>query len=429
MYDTCLSTVSSQLNGIKSLTINYGSMDSRTADAASEQIKNVIEQLVTVANTKIGSTYIFGGEQADSAPFHLNSDYSVTYNVSQQAEDASDVYVDKGQLASFGISGRQAFYGTDKIALGDVSNSYTGDIYSNTDYFSYVIDTSNNKINTIDADGNTTTLELSSGVYTGASLAKEIQKQLNDPDGSGDPTDDFVVAFDSSTRKFLITNNSGEDVTFDWSASKSKAASVLGYSNGVEVVASGQIEKSDYDAGRKSFLVEITGDGTTTGEISSRATYKCSTDGGLTWIENLTVNTGGVDATADITIDDSNHTIVVNGDTITIENGVFTGEELASKIATALGATDFAVTYNADTRKFTITNNKSSTVTINWSGSTVGGVLGFENVNSVLSSGSSDTSDYVAGMFIDGAGVGECNEQWHKIDIRDDGHSYRRGIK
>lgn len=432
MYDTCFSTVSSQLSGIKSLAINYGSMDSELQDAASEQIKNVIEQLVTVANTKIGSTYIFGGEQADSAPFHLNSDYSVTYNVSQQAEDASDVYVDKGQLASFGISGRQAFYGTDKIALGDVSNSYTGDIYSNTDYFSYVIDTSNNKINTIDADGNTTTLELSSGVYTGASLAKEIQKQLNDPDGSGDPTDDFVVAFDSSTRKFLITNNSGEDVTFDWSASS--AANDLGFNkdsvDGVKTVASGQIMESDYDSGRRSFMVKITTGGSTTGELDSRAKYRYSIDGGANWLPptdtglTVNVNTGGADSTADITIGGSNKGLHVTFDgvdtVVELNEETYTGAGLADAIESAFevkGINGMQVTYSADTRKFTITNQSGKVVTIDWSDpqSTVAGVLGFGTTESVLNNGNSDTSDYIAGMFIDGSGIANTTNNGIKL--------------
>lgn len=400
MYNTAFSSISGQLGSLTNLANTYGTMDKGLRDAAGEQIQATIEQLVTVGNMKIGSTYIFGGQQANAAPFQLNSDYSVTYNVSRQAEDATSVYVDKGQLGQFGVSGREAFYGTEKVAFGSVSNLYTGEVYSNTDRFVYVVDDSaGTGNNTITVNGET--VALTAGVYTGAGLARELQKQLQQQLGH-----DVTVAFDSTSRKFLITNRVGGDITFNWSDSASTAANLLGFDHVDSILKAGGTEKSDSDTGRKAFLVRTATAGSTSGALGSRATYRYSVDGGATWSEQITVNTGGADSTADIIIDDANHTILLNGAAVTLANGTYTGSSLADEIQAKLGA-GFTVSHNADTRKFSITNTTGNLATLNWSnaGATAGGVLGFDNVDSVVSNGSSDTSDYVAGMFIDGRGV------------------------
>jgi flagellin-like hook-associated protein FlgL len=408
MYDTCFTSVSDQLTNLFQFAGTFDSMDEGLQESAVEQVKGVIEQLVTVANTKLGNAYIFGGQQTDSAPFRLNNDYSVTYNVDATAEDATRVYVGKSQTALYGISGRAAFYSSSKIAYGSVGNQYTGDIYSNTDSFAYVIETGSN--DTIRVDG-VSLSPLTSGAYTGSGLAKEIASKL----GS-----DYSVAFDSTTRKFVITNNTGSNVTLDWSTSN--AASTLGFDNIDSVLASGKTETSDLDTGRKSFLIQIINSGSTTG-AAGRATYQYSIDGGTTWLggaTGITVSTGGADTTAeDITIDGTNDRfyVIENGTSrlIELDNDIYTGSvtdpastlnDLAEEIQDKLGA-GYLVSYNASTRKFSITNNTTGIVTFDWSnaGSTAAGVLGFDNVDSVVSSGASDTSDYDAGMFIDGAGV------------------------
>lgn len=392
MYDTSLNTLEGQLEIVGRLAAGYGTADDGIRQSSVEELKNIIEHLVAVANTKLGDTYIFGGQQADSVPFRLNNDYSVTYNVSQQGEDATDIYLDKGQLGQFGLSGREALYSTAKIAFGEVGNAYEGDIYSNTESFAYVIDASNNTMYV-----NGAAVNLTAGVYTGARLAQEIQGRLGV---------DYSVAFDSSTRKFVITNNTSAQVTFNWSNPLATASGVLGFDNLDSVITAGATETSDLDTGRKAFLVKISAGGATTGALASRATYSYSVDGGITWSAAMAVNTGGADTTADMVIDATNNTFYRNGAAVTLTNGTYTGDGLAAEIEAQLGA-GYTVDYEASTRKYTITNNTGSVVTFNWSNSasTAAGVLGFDNIDSVVSNGSSDVGDYDAGMFIDGAGV------------------------
>jgi flagellin-like hook-associated protein FlgL len=398
LYDTAFGSVGDQLANVTQMINTYDTMDAGVREGAGEEINGIIEQLVTVGNTKLGNTYIFGGKQAASPPFQLNSDYSVTFNIDQYGEGATQIYLDESQTGKFGISGREAFYGSSKAAFGSVSNGYTGDIFSNPDSFAYVVDGSNN---TMCVDGAAVTL--ASGVYIGGGLAKEIQNQL----GSG-----YTVAFDSRSRKFLITNNTGTAVTFNWSDAGATARGLLGFDSIDSVAAVGGTEKSDLDTGRKSFLAKITNDRS----FAGGPTYQYSVDGGTTWSTDMKVTTGGADTVADIAIDGTNNGLYLNGAAVTLTNGLYTGASLAAEVQTQLG-TGFAVTYDAGTRKFDITNNTGAVVTFNWSniGATAGGVLGFDNVDSVTSAGTVDTSDYVAGMFIDGAGVGNATNNRIKL--------------
>ncbi len=123
----------------------------------------------------------------------------MTYTVSADGEDATSIYVDSSQLGQFGLSGREALYSTTKIAFGNVTNAYQGDIHSNTDSFAYVINAGNRTMYV-----NGAAVNLTQGVYTGNTLAREIQTQLGA---------DYSVAFDSTTRTFVITNNTTGSVT------------------------------------------------------------------------------------------------------------------------------------------------------------------------------------------------------------------------
>lgn len=402
IYDSSLSNIESNLKQLSEMANTYGSTDSSLRQSYVQGLENIIEQLVTVGNTKLGESYVFGGQQADAAPFRLNNDYSVSYNVSADAEDATNIYVDADQLGKFGLSGREVLYSTSKIAFGDVDNAYQGDIYSNTDSYAYVISAANRAIMVNGAAVNLTT-----GVYTGAALAKEIETRLGA---------NYSAAFDSTTRKFVITNNGPAAVTLNWSNAGATAASTLGFDAVDSVVGTGQTEASDADSGRKSFLVRIIAGGATTGALASRATYSYSVDSGTTWSAAMAVGTGGADTTADITIDGTNNTLYRNGAAITLTNGTYTGATLATEIQTRLGA-GYSVSYDAGTRKFSIANNSGSVAVFNWSnaGATAAGVLGFDNADSVVSSGSTDIGDYDAGMFIDGAGIANTTNNRIKL--------------
>ncbi len=110
-------TIESAFDGIhtllaraKELAIAQASstMDAATRESTSEEIKGIMEQLVTIGNTKVGGSFVFGGKKAETVPFVLNDvDYSVTF---QGTDDVPTVFVDSGEREKMGMSGRDVFY-------------------------------------------------------------------------------------------------------------------------------------------------------------------------------------------------------------------------------------------------------------------------------------------------------------------------------
>lgn len=81
-YDSSVSKIHDLLLRAKEIAIQQGSdtSDRSSRFSASEEIKGIIEQLVSIGNTNLSGIYIFSGKNLLSTPFVLNEDYSVTYN-------------------------------------------------------------------------------------------------------------------------------------------------------------------------------------------------------------------------------------------------------------------------------------------------------------------------------------------------------------
>lgn len=291
VYDTCFNTMGDLLAQAKEVAINHasGSMDDALRETAVAQIESIIEQLVTLGNTVVGDTYVFGGKQSTSAPFRLNPDYSVDFLVAEGSETANEIYVDRGSTTQYNISGRDAFYDRSKTVYAKPINNYTGEatkytgeVSLDTTELTFVVDGSNN---TISRNGDPTAIVLAQGVYTGAELASEIQTQL-------DPG--YKVAYDASTRKFTIANNTADAVTLDWSVS-TNAANLLGF-NAMDstLAANGGRDMSDFDTGTTSFAVRML----------DEDSYEYSVDGA--------VFSGSVDINSGVYIDGSSQVNATN---------------------------------------------------------------------------------------------------------------------
>ena len=130
-------------------------------------------------------------------------------------------------------------------------NGYTGEVSLNTTDLAFVVDATNNTIYR-----NGTAITLTQGTYTGATLASEIQTRLNEAEAG------HIVAYDASTRKFTIANNTINDVTLDWSDPGSTAGQMLGFNTDNSTLsANGGRDTSDMDTGKTSFSVEMSADG------------------------------------------------------------------------------------------------------------------------------------------------------------------------
>jgi flagellar hook-associated protein 3 FlgL len=119
-YETAANGVSEILAKAKELATTMASdtQDASTRQTAAGEVESLIEQLVTVGNSRVGSTYVFGGKKSDVTAFTLNDvDYSVTFNGSNEV---SKVQIATGQTENMGISGEK-FFGT---AAGSTNNIF-----------------------------------------------------------------------------------------------------------------------------------------------------------------------------------------------------------------------------------------------------------------------------------------------------------------
>jgi flagellar hook-associated protein 3 FlgL len=126
-YDTSINSINDLLTRAKEIAITQSSdtMDASTRLSANEEIKGIIEQLITVGNTKVGNNYIFGGKKSNTVPFAVDADYNVTFNGSN---DISSVYIDRGTKEDAGISGNSVFISDTNIfvVLKNLSDALEG---------------------------------------------------------------------------------------------------------------------------------------------------------------------------------------------------------------------------------------------------------------------------------------------------------------
>jgi flagellar hook-associated protein 3 FlgL len=120
-YETAANGVSEILAKAKELATTMASdtQDASTRRIAATEVESMIEELVTLGNSRVGSTYIFGGKKSDTTAFTLNdADYSVTFNGSS---DVLKVQIASGQTENMGISGEK-FFGTAPLSSSNMFN-------------------------------------------------------------------------------------------------------------------------------------------------------------------------------------------------------------------------------------------------------------------------------------------------------------------
>jgi len=238
--------------------------------------------------------------------------------------------------------------------------------------------------------------------YTGAELAAEIEAQLEAASGVAT----FTVTFDESTRQFTVQVDStnGGNATLNWNTST--AAATLGFSPVATAgLAAGGTDTSDV----MMFNSYNVGYDSTAGTFTIANNPGNPGDLYLFWENPLT--TAGFILGYDAEIfniesgvnDDIDFAEGTDSFTATLTAGRYTGDSLAAEIERQLeaeGSGNYTVTYDADTRGFTITNNAENTdaLSLSWSTSGAAAGLGFDAVDTLnIAIGSADTSDFVPG--------------------------------
>ncbi len=288
-----------------------------------------------------------------------------------------------------------------KSTQGWVDQNSTA-IASATGSFSYKVGLSG-AVETIGITSSTTLQGLRDSINTAA--AGVTASIVNDGTGSN-PYRLILTADNSGSANTIYFTDNDTDLDFTNKQIEAVYANTDNTYSGSAYSNSG-----NYYTGTDNltYIAKVTTAGSTTGTLADRAKYQYSTDGGITWSSEITVNTGGADSTADIVIDSTNKTLYRNGAAVTLSEGTYTGSSLATEIQTQLNAVSagHTVTYDSATRKFTTTNSTGSSVTFNWSNSsaTAAGVLGYDTVDSTVADSGTDVSDFDAGMFIDDAKI------------------------
>ena len=111
-YQTSLNSMGNILTTVQQLAVQMSSstVDASARTAAADQVASYIQQLVALGNTKVGDTYIFGGEKANGAAYTLDSTTnSVTFN---GTDNVAKVAVSSSTAIDASISGNRIFTGT-----------------------------------------------------------------------------------------------------------------------------------------------------------------------------------------------------------------------------------------------------------------------------------------------------------------------------
>jgi flagellar hook-associated protein 3 FlgL len=120
--DSSLSSAVSVINQAISLGTEAGNSTLSSADrqVIVQQLSGIQQQLVGIANTTAGGTYLFGGTLVETQPFTLDTSAGagVTYNGNNSV---TSVQVANGQSVSVNVPGSQLFLNSSGSVLGSIN--------------------------------------------------------------------------------------------------------------------------------------------------------------------------------------------------------------------------------------------------------------------------------------------------------------------
>jgi len=101
MTDATLGSVDTLLIRVKELAV-YQSTETATdstRDMAAEEVRNIYDQMIQLANTSLGGRYLFAGHQTDAAPFSRDGSYNATY-----AGDTGEIQIIIGENIEMAVN-------------------------------------------------------------------------------------------------------------------------------------------------------------------------------------------------------------------------------------------------------------------------------------------------------------------------------------
>jgi flagellar hook-associated protein 3 FlgL len=87
--DSTLNTAGDLLIRAKELALSQANATSTadTRESVAEEVKNIYDNLLQLANTKLGDSYIFAGHKTDTPPFSRDDDYIISHNGDAEVTD------------------------------------------------------------------------------------------------------------------------------------------------------------------------------------------------------------------------------------------------------------------------------------------------------------------------------------------------------
>jgi len=118
--ETVLDGVSEWIERATAVAMNNttGFGDTQSWQAAADDVDNIRDQVLNLANTKIGGNYIFGGRKTDTAPFVRNiATDQITYAGDNTANADARITVGENAEITINANGQEIFNGAQDVFL------------------------------------------------------------------------------------------------------------------------------------------------------------------------------------------------------------------------------------------------------------------------------------------------------------------------
>ncbi|MBU2621912.1 MAG: flagellar hook-associated protein FlgL [Proteobacteria bacterium] len=122
--ESALSHVQELISGAKALSVQMASGTTGAAQRASASltVQNILDEIVSLANTEVGGRYIFSGSKTDTAPFSSDDTNTITYNGN---DEPFAVKIGRDTTVQVGKDGDEVF-GTIFKTLSDLKVALNG---------------------------------------------------------------------------------------------------------------------------------------------------------------------------------------------------------------------------------------------------------------------------------------------------------------
>jgi flagellar hook-associated protein 3 FlgL len=80
LTESCLEAIDELVLQARRIAVEQSAGELENRPTSAQEVKNIYDQILQLANTKLGDTYILSGHQTDTAPFSRDADYNATYH-------------------------------------------------------------------------------------------------------------------------------------------------------------------------------------------------------------------------------------------------------------------------------------------------------------------------------------------------------------